>query len=104
MIVRCVEHMDKFSATEYIFWLEVDNIPREFIDRAKEIDKEDYEESCFGICVICTEAGWAVCEDEPGCQLFYIDNDGNKHWMPYELSTEEEHDAIEYCINNIMEE
>lgn len=102
MKVRCIEHVDKFNETECVFWLEVDNVPREFIDKAKEIDGENYEETCFGVCVIC-DKGWAICEDGPGCQLFYIDNDGDKHWMPYELSVSEEHDVIEYCMNNIKE-
>ena len=104
MKVRCIEHVDSFSRTEHTFWLEADNVPREFIAKAKEIDGEEFLESCFGICVICAEDGWFVCEDEPGCQLFYIDNDGDKHWMPYELTASEEHDAIEYCMNNIKEE
>jgi hypothetical protein len=29
--------------------------------------------------------------------LFYIDNDGEKHWMPYVLTEDEEKEAIEFC-------
>lgn len=104
MKVKCIEHVDHFGENEHVFWLEIDNVPKEFLDKAKEIDKEEFLESCFGICVICTDAGWSVCEDKPKHQLFYIDNNGDKHWMPYELTVEEEHDAIAYCTSDLQEE
>jgi hypothetical protein len=104
MKVRCIEHVDHFSENEHVFWIEVDDIPKEFINKAKEIDKDEFLESCFGICVICTDTSWSICEDKPGHQLFYIDNDGNKHWMLYELTVEEEHDAIEYCVSDLQGE
>lgn len=103
MKVKCIEHMDEFGANERTFWLEVEDVPREFIEEAKAIDGENYEECCFGICVIQTGNDWFVCVDEPGRELYYIDNNGDKYWMPYETSKEEEHDAIEYCMNSIKE-
>ena len=103
MRVKCIEHMDEFGASERTFWLEVEDVPREFIEAAKAIDGENYEECCFGICVIQTGDDWFVCVDEPGRELYYVDNNGDKYWMPYETSKEEEHDAIEYCMNNIKE-
>ena len=104
MKVRCIEHVDEFGKNERTFWLEVEDIPRELVEEAKAIDGENFDMSCFGICVIQTGSDWFVCMDEPGSEVFYIDNDGDKHWLKYETSTEEEHDAIEYCINNIKEE
>lgn len=104
MKIRCIEHVDEFGPNERTFWLEVEDIPRELIEEAKAIDGENFDISCFGICVIQTGSSWFVCMDEPGRDMFYIDNDGNKHWLQYIVSTEEEHDAIEYCINNIEEE
>lgn len=104
MKIRCIEHVDKFGPNERTFWLEVEDIPRELIEEAKVIDGENFDISCFGICVIQTGSNWFVCVDEPKKELFYIDNDGDKHWLPYEVSQEEEDNAIEYCMNNIKEE
>lgn len=98
MKVRQIEHYDEFDA-DIICWLNVEDVPDYFKFLAKNIDGEAYLESCFGICVGKDEDGWYVCEDKPSCMLFYIDNDGDKHWMPYALTDEEEKQAIEFCKN-----
>ena len=73
------------------------DIPNKFIQEAKRIDKENYLEDCFGICAGKDEDGWYICQDTIGCELYYIDNDGEKHWMEYLLSDAEKESAIEYC-------
>lgn len=103
MKFKCIEHMDEFGPNERTFWVEVEDIPRELIEEAKIIDGENFDMSCFGICVIQTGNDWFVCMDEPGSEVFYIDNDGEKHWLQYATSKEEEHDAIEYCMNSLEE-
>lgn len=104
MRVKCIEHVDKFYENERAFWLEVEEIPEEFIEQAKEIDGENFSESCFGICVIQTGYNWFACIDEPGQELFYIDNNGDKHWLPYMVTEEEEQSAIAYCMDSLKEE
>ena len=104
MKIKYIEHVDDFGLNEHTFWLEVEDVPREFIEQAKAIDGENFDISCFGICVIQDDDGWFVCVDEPRKELFYIDNDGDKHWLQYELSQEEEHNAIAYCMSSIREE
>ena len=104
MKVRCIEHVDDFNEKEHIFWLEVDDVPKEFIEQAKVIDGDEFLETCFGICVICNGDEWCICQDNLDCELFYIDNDGEKHWMKYKLTASEAHDAIEYCINSLDKE
>ena len=96
MKVLEMEHYDEFDE-EYVCWVSVQDIPDEFIQKAKRIDKEDYLEDCFGICVVKGEDGWCVCQDSPECELYYIDNLGEKHWMEYLLSDSEKESAIKYC-------
>lgn len=55
MKVRCIEHVDDFNTDEHVFWLEVDDVPEEFIREAKEIDGDEFLETCFGICVVYNE-------------------------------------------------
>lgn len=101
MKIKGMEHVDNFGLLENTCWLAVDDVPECFIKEAKKIDGENYSENCFGICVIQTEDGWFVCEDSPNCELFYIDNDGDKHWMEYSLTNDEANIAIDYCISYI---
>lgn len=104
MKIKCIEHVDNFGINENVCWVEVNDIPREFTEEAKAIDKENYDEGCFGICVGQDEDGWYISEDEPGCELFYIDNDGDKHWMNYKLTDTEEVNAIEFCKKYLKED
>jgi hypothetical protein len=105
MEISCPINIDKFDG-DYCCWMEVTNVPETFIKQAKEIDGENYEPSCFGICVTkATDGGefWNVTTENPIGQLFYIDINGEKNWMAYKLSEEEEQKAIEFCKNYIKE-
>lgn len=101
MKIRCIEHVDDFNTDEHVFWLEVDDVPEEFIREAKEIDGDEFLETCFGICVVNSESEWFVCEDNVDCELFYINNDGDKCWLAYKLTEDETNEAIEFCKNNL---
>lgn len=105
MKVNGIINIDRFDE-DYICWLEVKNIPEQFIKQAKQIDKENYEESCFGICVVKdTENGevWNVITESHVGELFYIDVWGTKHWLEYELTEDEKTKAIDFCKNYIKE-
>ena len=104
MKVRCIEHVDKFNEKEYAFWLEVDDVPKKFIEQAKIIDGEEFLETCFGICIMCNGDDWCICQDDANCELFYIDNEGEKHWLEYVLNNKENNEAIKYCRNNLKKE
>ena len=99
-------NFDKFHDDEYICWVEVSNVPSKFKEKAKEIDKVYYNETCFGVCIVKTteeqELWNAVRENSIG-DLFYIDINGNKNWFEYELSENEEELMIDYCRNYIKE-
>lgn len=96
MKIKTMEHYDEFDGT-VVCWLEVEDILNSFKHLGKKIDGEHYSEDCFGICVGQDEDGWYICQDAPSCELFYIDNDGEKHWMPYVLTEDENREAIEFC-------
>lgn len=96
MKIKAMEHYDEFGS-EVVCWLEVEDVSGYFKHLAKQIDGENYSEDCFGICVGCDEDGWYVCQDAPSCELFYIDNEGDKHWMSYVLTESENEEAIKFC-------
>ena len=99
MKIKQMEHWDEFYPEECICWLEVEDVLTKFCKAAKRIDGNNYSESCFGICVGKDEGGWYVCQDKPGCELYYVDNNGNKNWMSYMLTDIERTEVIEFCKN-----
>ena len=96
MKIEIMEHYDEFDGA-VVCWLEVEEVEDYFKCLAKQIDGENYSEDCFGICVGCDEDGWYVCQDSPSCELFYVDNNGDKHWMDYVLTDDENTEAIKFC-------
>lgn len=105
MKINAIISIDNFDGN-YVCWLEVTDVPFTFIKQAKQIDGVNYSSSCFGICVTRDIDGgefWNVIIEEPAGQLFYVDNLGNKHWLNYELTEEEENQAIEFCKKFIKE-
>ena len=103
MKVKTMEHYDEFDDA-VVCWLEVEGVSSTFKHLARLLDKENYSEDCFGICVGCDEDGWYVCQDAPSCELFYVDNNGDKHWMSYVLTEEENTEAIEFCKRELGRE
>lgn len=104
MKIGTIEHIDDFGLNEHVCWCEVEDVPSEFIAQAKAIDGENFLESCFGICVGCDEDDWYVCQDNFYCELYYVDNNGEKHWMEYLLSDEQRQASIGFCKSYIEEE
>lgn len=37
MKIRCIEHVDEFGPNERTFWVEVDEVPKEFIERQRKL-------------------------------------------------------------------
>lgn len=98
---KALEHIDDFE-TELICWVEVTGIPERYADEAKQIDGENYSSDGFGVCIQYdrdNEKYFAV-EDKPGCDLYYVDNKGDKHWFPYEVNEQE----VELLAQNILPE
>lgn len=98
-----IEHCDLFD-DESIFWTELSDAPMSIQNIAKEIDGENYDPRCFGMC-ICQDIDskqFEVVQDidiSTGItkNIFYIDNDGEKHWLHAELSKEFINQAFAAC-------
>lgn len=99
------EHIDDFDGDK-IMWIEVHEfgIPKDIKMKAQEIDGDDYNGDCFGICINydCVIPELYVCQDELNCELFYIDNDGDKHWFEYQLNDIETYFFFNKCMEEIM--
>ena len=92
------------------YWLICNDLPQKYIDEAKEIDGENYNENCFGLIVTYgsidgSEEDWYIDSNAP----FYVDNDGNWNYLDYSLSEEEKETAFQMCkgeqeLENLKEE
>ena len=96
--VKEVENIDDLY-DEKVLSLSVGNVPERFIREAKEIDGENYSSDCFGVWVnYDIETGeLVVIEDRKGSQLYYVDNQGGKHWLDYLLTEQETAMVTEIC-------
>lgn len=97
-----VEHFDGFGDS-IVFWCDVKNVKKEYIKKAKEIDGENFNEDCFGVCVHFDEKGFHIVEDSENHELYYIDNDGDKHYMDMKLSDKEAELVYQVCRSEICE-
>lgn len=96
LLITGMGQIDHFE-DESIFWVCVTDVAVHIQNKAREIDGEFYSPNCFEICVcrdkstselsIVTEEDSATGEK---CNLYYVDNDGNRHWfyedLPEQLS------------------
>jgi len=88
---KSLEHYDEFGK-DIVFWIDVSSVPKKFMEEAKAIDSENYSGDCFGVCMHYDGENkeFSAVEDEPGRNLYYVDNNGNKHWFPYVLNQQEQ--------------
>ena len=92
MEFKQIEHYDCFP-DETIYWAGISDPPQEIQNRAREIDGEAYSPDCFGLCVfhklsthefeVMTETAYPTGESG---NIYYVDNDGDKHWFKADLS------------------
>lgn len=86
-----IEHFDHFDG-ETIFWGALSDPPQEIQDAARKIDGDNYRGDCFEICAhydVKTGKTDIVTEAEPSSgeklNIYYVDNEGDKHWFKAEL-------------------
>lgn len=105
-----LEHYDKFFENEYLFWLDISDLPEAVQAKARKIAKKDYDSECFGVCVGCdgkTDGFYLVTDmDETGepRTIYYIDRDGDKHWFPCEIPPEFLKQVFAECSKALTQE
>ena len=101
MNFNAVEQSDHFQ-DETIFWVSLSDPPAALKSRAMLIDGDNYNEACFGVCVAFdagTQQFSLVPEVNQGkiCNIYYIDNDGDKHWFACEITRKLEKRIFSEC-------
>ena len=85
-----IEHYDDMDDS-VIFWLDVSDVSLSNQKRARRIAGSDYEPDCFGVCVtydVETKEYFLIYDTEAGGRdyLYFIDMDGDKHWLPAKIT------------------
>lgn len=96
-----IEHFDNFGDS-VIFWCVAGDVPKKYINQAMKIDNGNYSSDCFGACVIFDAEGFHFCQDEVDCELYYVDNDGDKHWFKKVFTENEAKTFFEGCFEDII--
>ena len=89
-----IEHFDRFD-DETVFWIDLSNLPKEIEEKARAIDGDAYNRDCFGMCVFhdaksgqfqtVTDTDWETGDSR---SVYYIDNEGDKHWFSMDIPEE----------------
>ena len=100
--IKCIDHIDDFG-NDKVFTIVLQEVSL-YKNRAMKIDKENYSSDCFGLIVNydADENEYCICQDEFDCEIFYVDNNGDKHWFNYKLSEDEANEIIECCKNDTV--
>jgi len=96
-----IEHFDHFP-DETIFWAELADPPAELRNKAILIDGDNYCETCFGVCAVFDAKAqrFDLIADMDGDEthiVYYIDNDGDKHWFACEIPEELKNRIFSEC-------
>ena len=92
MKINQVEHIDQFDDNEFIIYFELMDMGKDFENKGKEIDGEDFSSECFGVCSIYNSESkeFEIMSEfdivnEFGKHVYYIDNSGDKHYLDGKL-------------------
>ena len=91
-----LDHYDDFGDT-IVCWVDVKDVPKTFSDAARKECNGKYEG--FGVCMsydfdsksffVVEDFAVEIVSQSGHNQLFCVDENGEKHWFPYRLSSEE---------------
>lgn len=102
-----IEHYDVFEGDVIIFWADISGLPNEIRDIAQEIDGCDFNPNGFGVCVnysfaeqdfyLVTDMGYIGAPEDDRRNIFYIDQNGDKHWLKTDIPQELLDRVFEEC-------
>lgn len=99
-----VEHIDEFEDS-YVVWIELSGVSPKLVWEARMIDQENFIEDGFGCCVVFDKETnhLEFIEDAPGREVFYVDNNGDKHWFNYQLNHEDGSECFVVAMQGILQ-
>ena len=91
MKFEMVDGVDHFE-DETQFWVFISDVPEHFRAEGRKIDGENYDDSAFGMGAYydVPTNRFELMTERPSntselCNIFYVDNDGERHWFRAEI-------------------
>lgn len=110
MEFKGIEHHDIFEEDVIVFWADISNPSQAIQAMAQEIDGAEFSPDRFGICVnysFVQKDFFVVTDTEMASEdhrsIFYIDQNGNKHWFKADLPQELLDQIIGECKKVVQE-
>lgn len=95
---RIIEVHQDLKHQAIIFEMELDRMPNKYIALAKEIDGDAYTESCFAFeFKYLMSANRYFVKSNNGMQAYYLDEEGNRHYMDYKIPKNVTDTATDQC-------
>lgn len=106
IVIAGIDEHKKIDKTgEVKFLMKLKNLPKKFVNLAKKIDGENYEPDCFGF-----EYSYNIgsktftVNKKNGYALYYLDEEGDRHYMDYEIPQNIETVAVKKCNKVLQQE
>lgn len=100
MKIDFIEHVDDFEG-ELVIYLQLSDPSKELENKAKQIDQNNYLSNCFGACFVkCVETAEINIIEEFDMNVYYIDNEGDKHYLE-KAQDDFEKEMIEYIAKEV---
>lgn len=81
-----------------LFEMALGRMPSKYIKMAQKIDGDAYTDCCFAFeFKFLMDANRYVIINEDDKEAYYMDEDGNKHWMDYKIPKNVYNRAVEQC-------
>lgn len=106
-----IEHYDVFEGDVIVFWADISNPPQAIQTAAQEIAGPEFSPEFFGICVnysFAEKEFYVVLDtgvsEKDYRNIFYIDQDGDKHWFKTDIPSELLEQIIGECKKVVREQ
>lgn len=101
--IRIIEARRDKEHNTVIFEMALDNMPEKYVKEAKEIDGDAYSDMCFAFQFrYRISANRYFINVVGGKEAYYIDENGNKHYMDYKISNKLTNSAIDQCAKRLQ--
>lgn len=96
--LRIIETRRDKRLNAIIFEMAMDNMPEKYVEQAKKIDGEAYAEECFAFQFrFSIGTNRFFVNEVGGKEAYYIDENGDKHYLDYKIPQNLTNIAIDQC-------
>lgn len=101
--LRIIETKQDKQHNAIIFEMAMGNMPEKYVAEAKRIDEDAYAEECFAFQFrFCIGANRFFISEVGGKEAYYLDENGDRHYMDYKIPQNLTNIAIDQCTGRLQ--